>query len=175
MNSNIYAIPPGSDMLLYPSGADLVWWDLRSSKEQVHMPVNSKFPGWIAISPTEPLLASVNRGEFLRLWNWQTRQPDRRLRGPSALNGVAFSPDGKRLVAGSPNLRSLVLWDVATRQEIAQFGTGLSGGIDAVQFSPDGNTICAVDGHGTAHFWRAPSFREISVIETRQQKQEASL
>jgi WD40 repeat protein len=171
-NYNIYAIPNDSDVLLYPSGAELVWWDLRLSKEQDNMRINSHFPGWIAVSPTEPLLASTDRGDFLCLWNWQTRQPEGRLRGPRAFHGVAFSPDGRRLVAGSHNQGTLTLWDVPTRQEIAQFGESISAAIDAVQFSPDGNMICAVDAKGIAHFWRAPSLEEIDDVEAGQSRTE---
>lgn len=157
-NYNIYAIPPDSDLLLYPSGADLVWWDIERSKELGSMSVNIKFPGSIALSPTEPLLASADRGDFIFLWNWQTRQFVNRLRGPSVFHGVAFSPDGRRLVTGSRGKGALMLWDVSTRpfQEVAQFGSS-SADLTRIQFSPDGNTICAIDTQGNTRFFCAPS------------------
>ncbi|MFC1604602.1 protein kinase [Planctomycetota bacterium] len=168
---NYCAIPQGSDMLLYPSGADLVWWDLERSKEQATVRVNSK-SGVIAVSPTQPLLASAARVPFIRIWDWQTRQPAGRLRGSRTFHSVAFSPDGRRLVSGGLGKGALMLWDVSTRQEIARLGTNVSPILHAVQFSPDGNMICAVDIEGTAYFWRAPSFERINAIEAEQRKRE---
>jgi hypothetical protein len=64
-----------------------------------------------------------------------------------------------------------MLWDVSARQEIARFGTGVSPILNSVQFSPDGNMICAVDVEGIAHFLRAPSFDRINALEAEQRKQ----
>jgi WD40 repeat protein len=171
---NYCAVPQGSDILLYPSGADLVWWDLQYSKEQATHRVNSKRSGVIAVSPIEPLLASASRGDFIFLWNWQTRQLAGKLRGPRTFHCVAFSPDGRRLITGSNGKGALILWDVSTRQEIAQFGTHVSSILKEVQFSPDGNTICAVDIAGTAYLWRAPSWDEINDIEAGRNRKEVA-
>ena len=168
---NYCAIPQDSDVLLYPSGADLVWWDLEQSKELARVRVNSRRSGVIAVSSTEPLLASASRSDFINLWNWQIRQHAGRLRGSSPFHSVAFSPDGRRLVSGGLGKGALMLWDVSTRQEIARLGTSVSPILHAVQFSPDGNTICAVDFKWTAYFWRAPSFERINAIEAEQRKQ----
>jgi serine/threonine protein kinase/WD40 repeat protein len=169
---NYCAIPPGSGLLLYPSGADLAWWDLRQSKEIAKVRVNYRRSGVISISPTEPLLASAARGDFIFLWNWRTQRPAGQLRGPGAFLSVAFSPDGRRLVSGGTGKGAILLWDVATRQEIAQFGTNAPSIVRSVQFSPDGNVICAVDQAGLAYFWRAPSFEEINAFEAQQRRTE---
>jgi len=166
------AIPQGSDMLLCPSDRDLIWWDLAQSKELAKVRVNSRRSGNIAISPTEPLLASASRSDFINLWNWQTRQTAGRLRGPRSFHSVAFSPDGRRLVSGSRSKGALMLWDVSARQEIARFGIGVWPILDSVQFSPDGNIICAIDAEKTAHFLRAPSFERINALEAEQRKKE---
>jgi len=169
---NYYAIPEDSDLLLYPSGAGLVWWDLEQSKEPVRIHINTRRSGVIAVSRTEPLLASASRGDFICLWNWQTRQPAGRLRMLRSVHSVAFSPDGRRLVSGSRSKGALMLWDVSARQEIARFGTGVWPILGSVQFSPDGNIICAIDAEKTAHFLRAPSFERINALEAEQRKKE---
>jgi WD40 repeat protein len=169
-NYDIYVIPQDSNILLYPSGADLVWWDIELSKELASIRVNSQYPGFIAVSPTEPLLASADRGDFTYIWNWRTRQLAGRLRGPNAFYGLAFSPDGRRLLTGSSN--KLTLWDVSTRQEIARFAPGNSALMEAVRFSPDGNIISAIDAKGNAYFLRAPSLERINDLEARQHQAE---
>jgi WD40 repeat protein len=158
------AVPPGSNVLLYPSGAELAWWDLKESKELARCRVNSRRSGVIALCPTEPVLASAARGDFVSFWNWQTRRLVRELPGYRSFHSVAFSPDGRRMVTGSHGQGAIMLWDVSTRQEIARFGTSESV-VGRVQFSPDGNIICAVDQGHHAYFWRAPSFEEINRLE----------
>jgi hypothetical protein len=41
-----------------------------------------------------------------------------------------------------------------------------------VQFSPDGNIVCAVDDARIAYFLRAPSFERINALEAEQRKKE---
>jgi WD40 repeat protein len=170
-NFNLYAIPPESDVLLYPSSGKLVWWDLERSKELAHIRVNSRYPGCIAVSPTEPLLASAGTGDFIALWNWQTRKVEEHCRGPKAFPGVTFSPDGRRMLTGGRGKGALMLWDVSIRpvQEIAQFGTS-SMDLTTVQFSPDGNTICGVDFGGNAYFFQAPSLDRINTLAAEQSR-----
>jgi len=170
-NYRIYAIPRNSDVLLYPSGANLVWWDLELSEEQASIRINSKLPGSIAVSPTEPLLASADRGDLIALWNWRTRQFEERLRGQKAFNGVAFSPDGRRLVTGSRGKGALMLWDVSTSpiQEVAQFGAS-SADLTRVQFSPNGNIICGIGAGGSAYFFQAPSLEQINDLDVQQRQ-----
>jgi WD40 repeat protein len=170
--NNYCAISPGSDMLVYPSGADLVWWDLKQSKKHTTVRVNPGSAGGIAFSPIEPLLASNAREG---LWNWQTRQKAGRLLGVTrAFHSVAFSPDGRRLVKGSNGKGAVKLWDVSTGQEIAGFGRSVARLLFRIQFSPDGNTICAVDIGRTAYFWRAPSFEEINALEAERNRKEVA-
>jgi eukaryotic-like serine/threonine-protein kinase len=171
-NFNIYAIPQASDVLLYPSAAELVWWDLELSEELASIRINSQFAGSIAVSPTEPLLASADGGDLIALWNWKTCQFEEPLRGPKAFKCVAFSPVGRRMLTGSHGKGAFMLWDVSTRpiREIAQFGSS-SGDLIRVQFSPDGNIICGIDGAGNAHFFQSPSLESINNVLQAEQHQ----
>jgi len=169
-----YAIPSGSDMLLCSVGdTDLVWWDLAQSKELARVCLDSRgFDNHITVSPTQPLLASIAAGDFIRLWDWKTRQPAGEVRGPRDFSSIAFSPDGRRLVSGSSGKGALRLWDVSTWQEIARLGTDIALTLTSVQFSPDGNMICAIYKGPKAYFLRAPSFEEIKTIEAKQLSKE---
>jgi WD40 repeat protein len=67
---------------------------------------------------------------------------------PPSVRAVAFSPDGKLLVAsaGEPTQPgTIVLWEVATRARLWQHAE--KKGIPAVAFSPDGRTVAI--GYGT--------------------------
>jgi WD40 repeat protein len=69
---------------------------------------------------------------------------------PRGVRAVAFSPDGKRLAAGTgePNEPGTVtLWDVAARKRLWTHAE--KGGVPAVAFSPDGQTL-AIGVYGSA-------------------------
>lgn len=72
---------------------------------------------------------------------------------------VAFSPDGKRLAAGSGgpvgHPGELKLWDVATGRELA--GVEEDRSIRWVVFSPDGRTLATAEHNGTAKLRDASS------------------
>jgi WD40 repeat protein len=52
---------------------------------------------------------------------------------------VAFSPDGKRLIASSRGREAVTLWDLATRQKLLTLSG--AGTVWSVQWSGDGDLI----------------------------------
>ena len=75
---------------------------------------------------------------------------------------VAFSPDGKRVLAGSRWLGSgsARLWDAASGWEIRAFH-GQNGGVPSVTFSPDGKRVLTCSLNGIAQLWDATSGKQI--------------
>jgi WD40 repeat protein len=71
---------------------------------------------------------------------------------PDAL-AVAFSPDGKQVVAGYSSGMALV-WDVATGQPLTEL-VGNAGGVVATQFSRDSRKVVTASEDGTVRVWAA--------------------
>jgi hypothetical protein len=66
---------------------------------------------------------------------------------------LAFSPDGRALVARGPDL-SVRVWDVAAGKEVSQF-KGHEGRIETIAFAPDGKTILSGSADTTILRWDA--------------------
>jgi WD40 repeat protein len=79
---------------------------------------------------------------------------------------VTFSPDGKRLAAGSNGEEAVRLWDTETWQEVLTL-SGAGSRISGVKFSPDGRHLLAINDAGLAHLWTAPTWQEIAAEEAR--------
>ena len=69
-------------------------------------------------------------------------------------NGVAFSPDGRRLASGSAD-HTVTVWDVNTGQRIGAPLTGHTAYVQAVAFSPDGRRILSGGGDQTLRMWNS--------------------
>ena len=82
---------------------------------------------------------------------------------------VAFSPDGRRLVAGSKaggsSQSGLHVWDYLVERELLSLPcAGPWPGW--IEFSPDGNTLLSVSwSSGVAKLWHAPSWADIEAAE----------
>jgi hypothetical protein len=69
----------------------------------------------------------------------------------SAIDNVAFSPDGRRVLAGGD------IWDVVNGQKIRE----LASNIDCAVFSPDGRRILSGDIRGQVQLWDVAGGREL--------------
>ena len=88
------------------------------------------------------------------------------------VSALAFSPDGRYLVAGlgSPNLFSpaisanpLLVWEVATRQLIRRL-KGHTGFCTSLEFSSDGRLLASGSHDGTAILWSTESWKATQTL-----------
>src|SRR5262249_43728092 len=85
------------------------------------------------------------------------------------VTAAAFAPDGRTLATGHPD--GLVrLWDVATRQEKADFRPR-DGRVLALTFTADGRALAALtqslDAPALLHVWRAATEEDVRAYAER--------
>jgi WD40 repeat protein len=73
---------------------------------------------------------------------------------------VAFSPDGRHVIAGAGN-GTLRLWEVASGVTTRVLEGHLSG-VSAVAFSPDGRYVVSGSYDGTLRLWNVASAEELA-------------
>jgi eukaryotic-like serine/threonine-protein kinase len=116
----------------------------------------------LAASPDGLLVAASDTGGTVRLFDAVTGGLIEDLHGHmNSANGVAFSPDGRRLISAGGGLEAVKLWSVGTRQEVLNL-SGFSGQQDRAWWSTDGDTILS---GAPWQAWHAPSWEEIAAAE----------
>ncbi len=79
------------------------------------------------------------------------------------VTGVAFSPDGRRILTGSQD-KTAKVWDAATGQELFAL-KGHINGVSSVAFSPDGRRILTGSWDKTAKVWDADKGQELFALK----------
>jgi WD40 repeat protein len=74
---------------------------------------------------------------------------------------LAFSPDRKILASASAD-RTIILWDVATRQPIGEPLVGHTAFVSSLAFSPDGKILVSGSGDNTIIVWDVATHHPIS-------------
>jgi WD40 repeat protein len=124
----------------------------------------------VAFSPDGKRALSGCSDGNARLWDLASGRLLKTL--PTFPNGrawtVAFAPDGQRAVTGGGNMfensntpaASLVLWDLATGNEIRRF-EGHTKDVRRAAISPDGKQLLSASFDGTMRLWDLESGKEL--------------
>lgn len=100
----------------------------------------------------------------MKIWNPNTAEELRTLEGPEQeIISVAFSPDGKRLVAGG-NDKLVYVWDMESGRLLFRL-SGHAERVTALSFAPDGRKFATASQDRTIKIWEAESGREIRVLK----------
>ncbi len=144
--------PDGQRILSGSSDRTLRLWDAHTGQPAGAPITGPEEVSGVAFSPDGHLIVSAStRDDTLRLWDAQSRQPVGAAMSGSG-NGVAFSPDSRRLVSGGAD-HDVAVWDVKTGRRIGAPLIGHSSYVQAVAFSPDGRRILSGGGDHTLRVW----------------------
>ena len=119
----------------------------------------------IAYSPDGNTIATGGTNG-VQLWDGSLKDPNPRLKlNRGEVYSLAFHPDGKRLVVG--DFGKSVLLEIQTDRlvSVRDFRSGSQAGVNAVVFSPDGNTMASGDSKGSVGLWEVSTGRELKVFD----------
>jgi serine/threonine protein kinase len=133
-----------------------------ASWQCVHQWLNSGKVYAIALSPTEPILASSS-GTTIKLWDLQTGQPLRTLTGHlDVVSCLVISPDGKLLISGSAD-KSIRLWDLQTGQRLGAIALHTDT-ILSLALSPDGRMLASGSLYDPIKLWDLEANQELASL-----------
>jgi WD40 repeat protein/serine/threonine protein kinase len=159
---NSLAFSPGGEWIAGAGGDGTIKvWNSRTGAEVQAFPAHAKSVFSVAFHPEGRYLASTGadeNGGKVKVWDWATGQEKfADLCGADHDRGtaycVAFSPDGRRLAAGSGG--AVTVWDWENHQPVLP---PLRGHVDkgiCVAFSRDGRRLASGSWDGVIHIWDA--------------------
>jgi WD40 repeat protein len=160
------AFSPHGDRVVGGCDGGKVWvWEVGTGRPAYHpMSQGSRVVRRVMFSPQGDLIAStadyegaIESAEDIRLWNAATGQAvGKPIELPHGVHGVglAFAPNGQRIVSGHTD-GTVRVWDVGTGQLVFPPLQGHTDNVLSVAVSPDGHRIISGDESGTIRVWDA--------------------
>ncbi|EMI16100.1 protein containing Serine/threonine protein kinase [Rhodopirellula maiorica SM1] len=132
-------------------------WDIQNQKVIKNFNAHRGLIWMVHYHPTRPIFATSGDDGFVKLWDANTYQMIREWKAPNAVRGIAFSPDGSRIVAGDRE-GTIHLYDIDSGEQVGS--KTQSGAIFGVDYSSDGKWIATVGTDKTVRVWDASSLEE---------------
>jgi WD40 repeat protein len=145
---------------------DIKVWDVVTAKEQYTLQGHKNEVFSLAWSPAGNLLASAQLDDAnVRIWDAVKGQALRclKLNGSESGLSLAFSPDGKILVAGTDE--NVHLWEVSTWKPLGL----LRGKATSVTFNKSGSRMAASAGDQGVRVWDTQTWKESSYLAIKGQ------
>jgi WD40 repeat protein/basic membrane lipoprotein Med (substrate-binding protein (PBP1-ABC) superfamily) len=152
--------PDGENLVSVGKDRTLKIWDATSGKLLNSVQATNADITSVTYSPNGEYIATTDHDLTAKLWDRQTLTKITTLEGhDSSLLALAFSPDSERLVTSSSSyVENLFVWDIATRQKIAELGEQDLQVTAPLRFDPDNNWIAAATTDGEVRIWDAKTY-----------------
>jgi WD40 repeat protein/DNA-binding SARP family transcriptional activator len=166
--ANVAFTPDGNRLFSAAFDDTTRLWDISvtGARNWLTVPTATGIFTRVAFSPDGTSFAAPVDPAGVTIWDVQTGAEIITLTGhDSKLTTVAFSPDGRRLVASSDLTETPPIWDVATGELLDRL-EGHDAPVRAVAFSPDGDRIATGGRDGTLRLWDRATGSELAMVTT---------
>lgn len=118
----------------------------------------------LAVSPGDTQIAVIRQDDGVSVVDRDTREITARFEAATVVGqaGLAFSPDGARIVATADRFTPIV-WNLADGAMVSTF-TGHAGAVSSVAFNQDGSSVISGSWDNTARIWESGSGEETLVL-----------
>ena len=167
-----------------------IWiYDVQTGKELTLLTGHTERVTSLGFPADGRFLASGSFDGTVRLWDIDTGKQTAVFAGhvfaghPAPISAIAVSPDGKTIVSGDTWQGTLILWDTETGEQIKRHTIYTDNlihrlrifldknrtllypnSIEALAFSPDGNTFASGHGDAILRLWDAENGRKLSTL-----------
>lgn len=146
--------PVSSLFAVTPDRYAIQVWDMVANK-QIHT-LYTSFTGAVnclAFSPDGEILATGHYDGMIRFWDIESGDLIREISTSGVIETLAFSPLGGVVASGSSYQDFAIrLWDVESGALVRTMD-GHTRGVDALEFSPNGQLIASATYDGTLRLW----------------------
>ncbi len=154
-------------------------WEIRNGKLRELLALRSKPNPVMSVSFSADATRLVTVGQLFgaRVWDVSAAGRGEVLTLPGPESGpvppaIAFTPDGRRLVASSGPAGTVRVWNAQTGAELLVIHAGARGdtqarGVSGIDVSPDGSRIATAGADGSARVYDAESGKELLVVRGR--------
>jgi WD40 repeat protein len=169
------AFSPDGELLAASWASQVLVWEMAGGELRWRLPgriVGMDTTDSLAFSPAPPgggtgsaRLAVANMDGRPKVWDMADGRELFALAGHEGVtDGLAYSPDGRRLATGD-SAGIVKVWDAVTGQELATLEHG--GWVHGLAFSPDGQHLAAAGADGRLVVWDAESGATVLSLPTR--------
>jgi cytochrome c len=148
---NEVAFLPGERALSASDDGTIGLWDLRKQELMTRLDGHSGKVTAIAVSADGRLAASAGWDRTVRIWDLGRRIQLHELNGVDNVNAVLFSPDGRRLLAGSSD-GSIHAWRVSDGAPLMVLHAH-DFAVTALDLAPDGRSGVTASVDETVQLW----------------------
>jgi WD40 repeat protein/DNA-binding SARP family transcriptional activator len=170
--TNVAYTPEGSHLLTTGVDGTTRLWDVGvgGGGDWLRVPSAERIFVGVTFSPDGATFAAPAEPSGVTIWDTYTGEEVITLTGHEPkLTTVAFSPDGRKIAAGSDLTDSPPVWDVETGELLFTLN-GHEDTVRAVTFSPDGSRIVTGSWDGTARLWNAATGEQQAVLRASEEE-----
>jgi WD40 repeat protein/serine/threonine protein kinase len=143
--------PDGQRILTTSWDGRAVLWDIETGRELQSIQMNTRFL-FSAIHPDNQTVAIGSVENVVRLWNIDTGEVTELVIGENGQGGLAFTPDGTRLIMSSDPTTVNIL-DMANGEVIRSFEAHQGRFIAGLHVSDDGRLLSTASTDGFVKIW----------------------